>query len=111
MNSRFKEFRDHKENFMISIIPSDQRYHADHGWLDTKWHFSFSDYYDPNNMNFGPLRVFNDDIIAGGGGFGMHPHNNMEIITLMLDGTLEHQDSMGNKEQLKSGEVQVMSAG
>ncbi len=96
---------------MFTIIPSENRYHANIGWLDTKWHFSFSDYFDPNNVNFGPLRVFNDDIVSGGGGFGMHPHNNMEIITYMLDGTLEHQDSMGNKEQLRAGEVQVMSAG
>jgi quercetin 2,3-dioxygenase len=96
---------------MIQLIKSDQRYHADHGWLDTHWHFSFSDYYDPQNMNFGALRVFNDDVVQGGGGFGMHPHKDMEIITVVLDGELEHKDSLGNGGVIRPGDVQVMSAG
>jgi quercetin 2,3-dioxygenase len=96
---------------MFTIIPSESRYHANFGWLDTKWHFSFADYFDPRNVSFSELRVFNDDIVGPGGGFDMHPHRNMEIITYMLEGTLEHQDSMGHKQQLRAGEVQVMSAG
>ncbi|HMB95619.1 MAG TPA: pirin family protein [Tepidisphaeraceae bacterium] len=96
---------------MINIIPSEKRYHADHGWLDTRWHFSFGDYHDPANMGFSKLRVFNDDIVQGGGGFGMHPHRGMEIITYMISGELRHQDSLGNGDVLRPGEVQVMSAG
>lgn len=96
---------------MINIIPSKERYHADHGWLDTHWHFSFSDYYDPNNMNWGPLRVFNDDIIQGGGGFDFHPHRDMEIVSYIIDGALEHRDRLGNRHVNRAGEVQVMSAG
>jgi quercetin 2,3-dioxygenase len=96
---------------MIQVIPSNERYHADHGWLSTHWHFSFSDYYDPRNMNWSKLRVFNDDVIQGGGGFGMHPHRDMEIVTYVLDGELEHQDSLGNRGVVHPGEVQVMSAG
>jgi len=96
---------------MIHVIKSNERYHADHGWLSTYWHFSFSDYYDPENMNWGALRVFNDDIIRGGGGFGMHPHRDMEIVTYVLEGELEHQDSLGNRGVIHPGEVQVMSAG
>lgn len=95
----------------MKIIRSEDRYHADHGWLDTRWHFSFGDYYDPANMNWGKLRVFNDDIVKGGGGFDMHPHRDMEIITYMIHGTLRHRDSLGNTDTLKGGEVQVMSAG
>jgi quercetin 2,3-dioxygenase len=96
---------------MIKIIPSAERYHADHGWLDTRWHFSFSDYYDPNNMNWGPLRVFNDDIVQGGGGFDFHPHKDMEIVSYIVDGALEHRDRLGNRHVNRAGEVQVMSAG
>jgi len=96
---------------MINIIPSNARHHADHGWLNTHWHFSFSDYHDPNNMNWGALRVFNDDVVQGGGGFGAHPHRDMEIVTYVLEGELEHQDNLGNKGVIKPGEVQVMSAG
>ncbi|HEV8604351.1 MAG TPA: pirin family protein [Tepidisphaeraceae bacterium] len=96
---------------MIQVIPSSSRHHADHGWLSTYWHFSFSEYYDPNNMNWGALRVFNDDVIKGGGGFGAHPHRDMEIITYVLEGQLEHQDNLGNKGVIHPGEVQVMSAG
>jgi hypothetical protein len=96
---------------VINIIPSEQRYHADHGWLDTRWHFSFSDYYDENNLNWGPLRVFNDDIVHAGGGFDFHPHRDMEIVSYVVDGQLEHRDRLGNRHVNKAGEVQVMSAG
>lgn len=96
---------------MIDIIPSEKRYHADHGWLDTRWHFSFADYYDPNNMNWGPLRVFNDDVVQAGGGFDFHPHKDMEIVSYIVDGELEHKDRLGNRHVNKAGEVQVMSAG
>lgn len=96
---------------MIRIIPSKDRYHQNIGWLDTRWHFSFSDYYDPKNMQWGALRVFNDDVVQPGQGFGTHPHQDMEIITCVLDGALEHKDSLGNTGVIRRGEVQVMSAG
>jgi len=84
---------------------------VDHGWLDT-WHtFSFASYYNPDRMHFGALRVLNDDTVLPGMGFGTHPHDNMEIITIVLDGELEHRDSMGNGSVIRSAEVQVMSAG
>ena len=93
------------------VVRSEDRHHADHGWLDTRWHFSFADYYDPANMNFGPLRVFNDDVVKGGGGFDMHPHRDMEIVTYVISGRLEHRDHLGNRGVVHPGEVQVMSAG
>ncbi len=96
---------------MINIIPSKQRHFTDAGWLQSHWHFSFSDYQDPANVNWSKLRVFNDDIIQGGGGFGMHPHRDMEIVTFVVDGELEHQDHLGNRGIVQPGEVQVMSAG
>ena len=96
---------------MIRIIPADERQFADHGWLQTYWHFSFSDYYDPKNMHWSSLRVFNDDLIRGGGGFPMHPHQDMEIVTYVITGELEHQDRLGNRGIVQPGEVQVMSAG
>jgi quercetin 2,3-dioxygenase len=96
---------------MITVIPSSERYHADAGWLSTYWHFSFSDYYDPANLHWGALRVFNDDVIQGGGGFDLHPHRDMEIITYVLEGQLEHKDHLGNHGIIHPGEVQVMSAG
>ena len=96
---------------MIQVIPSEDRHHVDAGWLDARWHFSFSDYNDPNNVSWGPLRVFNDDVVHPGGGFGMHPHKDMEIITYVLEGELEHRDTLGHREVVRPGEVQVMSAG
>jgi len=90
---------------------ANSRGHADHGWLNA-WHsFSFAGYYDPSRVHFGALRVLNDDTVAGGMGFGMHPHDNMEIITIPLAGKLEHKDSMGNSGVVNKGEIQVMSAG
>lgn len=96
---------------MIKVIKSDERHHQNFGWLDTRWHFSFDTYHDPENVHWGALRVFNDDVIQPGQGFPMHRHRDMEIVTYVLSGTLEHQDSMGNKGVVRSGEVQVMSAG
>lgn len=90
---------------------ANERGSQDHGWLKTKYSFSFSDYYDPQKIHFGALRVLNDDIIAAGMGFGTHPHDNMEIITIPLEGALAHKDSMGNASIIRHGEIQVMSAG
>lgn len=95
----------------IIIHKADSRGHADHGWLKANHSFSFANYYDPERVHFGVLRVLNDDFIEGGQGFPMHPHDNMEIITIPLEGALEHKDSMGNKEVVRAGEIQVMSAG
>ncbi len=84
---------------------------ADHGWLKSYQSFSFAGYYNPERINFGALRVLNDDIVTGGNGFGEHPHDNMEIISIPLEGDLQHNDSMGNTATIKAGEIQVMSAG
>jgi hypothetical protein len=96
---------------MIKVLRSEERHHADMGWLSTYWHFSFDTYHDPANMNWGVLRVFNDDVIRPGQGFGSHPHRDMEIVTYVLEGDLEHRDSQGNTGVIHPGEVQVMSAG
>ena len=90
---------------------SASRGHANHGWLDTHHTFSFANYYNPERVHFGALRVLNDDRIAAGEGFGTHPHDNMEIVSIPLYGDLEHKDSMGNHGVISTGEIQVMSAG
>ncbi|WNJ21533.1 pirin family protein [Pontibacter sp. G13] len=97
---------------MKSVLhKADTRGHANHGWLDSHHSFSFANYYNPERMHFGVLRVLNDDRVAPGKGFGTHPHDNMEIISIPLEGDLEHQDSMGNTAVIKQGDIQVMSAG
>ncbi len=96
---------------MIRLYSFDQLGHADHGWLDTHHHFSFAAYWNPNRVQFGALRVVNDDKVAPGTGFGTHPHDNMEIITYVRQGAITHKDSMGNVGRTEAGDVQVMSAG
>src|SRR5210317_1297551 len=96
---------------MIEIIKADERHFSDFGWLKTYWLFSFSNYFDPHNIQFGALRVFNDDVVEPGTGFPTHPHEEMEIITIVLDGEMTHEDSMGNKAVIRAGDVQRMSAG
>jgi redox-sensitive bicupin YhaK (pirin superfamily) len=96
---------------MIRITKANEHYHHEEGWLSTYWHFSFDQYRDPDKMNFGPLRVFNDDVIAPGMGFGFHPHRDMEIVTYVTEGELEHRDDQGNQGVIRAGEVQRMTAG
>jgi redox-sensitive bicupin YhaK (pirin superfamily) len=96
---------------MIRLRKGAERGHFDHGWLDTYHTFSFADYYDPNHMGFRSLRVMNDDRVQPGQGFGMHGHRDMEIVTYVLDGALQHKDSMGNGSILRAGQLQRMTAG
>lgn len=96
---------------MITVRPSAERGHANHGWLDTHYSFSFSDYYDRRHMGFRDLRVINEDVVSAGRGFGMHPHRDMEILTYIVEGELSHRDSMGRGATIKRDDVQRMSAG
>ena len=108
----FNHLPNKEEQTMKTVLHKAQtRGHANHGWLDTHHSFSFANYYNPQRMNFGVLRVLNDDRVAGGRGFSTHPHDNMEIISIPLEGDLEHKDSMGNVGVIRQGDVQVMSAG
>jgi hypothetical protein len=99
------------DNETIRVIRSDERHHFQNDWLSARWHFSFDHYYDPSNMGFGPLRVFNDDVVQPDSGFGMHGHREMEIVTYVIEGELEHQDSTGGQGLIRAGEVQRMTAG
>lgn len=108
----FNHLPNHYEMTENSVLHrANTRGMADHGWLQSRHSFSFANYYDRDRMNFGLLRVLNDDVVASGRGFGTHPHDNMEIISIPLEGDLEHKDSMGNVATIKQGDIQVMSAG
>jgi quercetin 2,3-dioxygenase len=96
---------------MITIRPANERGHANHGWLDSHFSFSFADFYDPKHMGFRALRVINEDFVAPQMGFGKHPHRDMEILSYVLEGAVQHEDSMGSSETLRPGELQHMSAG
>jgi len=109
----FNHLPNNNSKIMENIIlhKADTRGNADHGWLKSKHTFSFANYFNPDRMHFGVLRVLNDDSVEGGMGFGTHPHDNMEIISIPLEGDLQHKDSMNNVAVIKSGDIQVMSAG
>ena len=108
----FNHIPNNEIKTMNSVVhKANTRGHADHGWLKANHSFSFANYYNPDRMNFGVIRVLNDDSIAPERGFGTHPHDNMEIITIPLEGDLKHQDNMGNGTVIKNGDIQVMSAG
>lgn len=108
----FNHLPNKEEKTMNSVLhKADTRGHANHGWLNTYHSFSFANYHNPERMHFGAMRVLNDDTVSGGMGFGKHPHDNMEIISIPLQGDLEHKDSMGTTSVIKEGDIQVMSAG
>lgn len=108
----FNHLPNKEERTMKTVLhKADTRGHANHGWLDSHHSFSFANYYNPERMHFGVLRVLNDDVVAPGRGFGTHPHDNMEIISIPLEGDLEHKDSMNNTAVIRQGDIQVMSAG
>jgi len=108
----FNHLPNKEEKTMNTILhQANTRGHANHGWLDSHHSFSFANYHNPERMHFGVLRVLNDDQVSAGMGFGTHPHDNMEIISIPLEGDLEHKDSMGNLAVIKEGDVQIMSAG
>lgn len=108
----FNHLPNKKDKTMKTVLhKADTRGYANHGWLLSRHTFSFANYFDPTRMQFGALRVLNDDQVAGGQGFGSHPHQNMEIISIPLEGDLEHKDNMGNTTVIKEGDVQMMSAG
>ena len=105
-NSRYIEVR-----VLIQFIPATSRFSVNNDWLESNLSFSFGEYYDESNIHFGPLRVFNDDTVQGGKGFGIHPHREMEIVSIVLKGQLKHEDSLGSSGVLQFGNIQIMSAG
>lgn len=109
----FNHIQNTNSKIMENVIlhKANTRGNANHGWLQSFHTFSFANYHNPERMNFGVLRVLNDDTVSGGMGFGTHPHDNMEIVSIPLEGDLEHQDSMGNKTVIRNGDIQIMSAG